>query len=402
MEKYNGNRKKVLHILPIPFFPLIGPCMRCLRQARALIRKGMEVTILSLRIRDRRELAKLREQSFSDLRILPILPNLPGAVAREIGSLVLSWRILNTHLTKIKPDIVHIHNPPDTLAFVTSLICSMKNIPVVYDIHDGSREVINAAEINPALKLIVTKIGFFFEQQTIKRSAGIVTVSESLKALLLETRKIFETRHPFFTVMRNIDESAKVLMEKKRTEEQNYIFYSGTLYSKFIGIEFFIECIEDLLREGQTQLLIAGDGPYRTSLQKYINDKELCEGVKLLGHVGENDVIDIIARAKLTVIPYKRNSLTEIALPNKLFEYMALGKPIVYPDLSGFREVLGDDNAGRYNPDDRKNLSMTIEKMLNSRKLREAVGKRNRELLGKITFESEFSKLLDMYGHILS
>jgi glycosyltransferase involved in cell wall biosynthesis len=400
-EKDNGNRKKILHVLPIPFLPLIGPCMRCLRQTRALIRAGMDVTILSLNIRERKELGKLKEQAFRDLRILPVLPNLPTAILREIGSLILSWGKISSHINKIKPDIVHIHNPPDTLAFVTSLVCSIKNIPVVYDIHDGSREVINAAEFNPVLKLIAGKVGFFFEQQTIKRSSGIVTVSESLKTLLLETRKVFRKHKPLFVVMRNVDESSKLLMQRKSLEEQNYIFYSGTLYSKFIGIEFLIDCLEDLLKEGQTELYIAGEGPYRKSLEKYINNKKVHESVKLLGHVRKNDVVDLIARAKLTAIPYERNSLTEIALPNKLFEYMALGKPIVYPDLPGFREVLGDDNGGKYNPDDKKDLSMIVEKMLNSKKLRESVGEKNRELLGKTTFESEFSKLLALYRQIL-
>ena len=172
------------------------------------------------------------------------------------------------------------------------------------------------------------------------------------------------------------------------------------LYSRFIGLEFLIDSIKDMLADNKTRLLIAGDGPYKSILLKYIADNELSDSVKLLGHIKRDDNIALIERAQITVIPYERNSLTEIALPNKLFEYMALGKPVIYPDLPGFKEVLGVDNAGKYKPDDKDDLHRVIKNMLSNAELRKSAGEKNRSILNEITFEKEMSKLLDLYESI--
>jgi glycosyltransferase involved in cell wall biosynthesis len=287
------------------------------------------------------------------------------------------------------------------MAFVTSIICSIKGIPLVYDIHDSSKEVISAAEFSPLLTKVYIKAALFFEKEIIKRTTGIVTVSESLKALLLNTRGIFKECSPYFIVMRNIDSSLRSITEENRDGGQDYIFYSGTLYSKFIGIEFLIDSTENLLRSGKTRLYIAGDGPYKKILERYIISKDLSASVKLLGYVQKDRIGSYIEGSKITVIPYERNSLTEIALPNKLFEYMSFGKPVVYPDLPGFREVLGNGNEGKYKPGDKDDLERVIENMLTNESLRKSVGDKNKILLKEITFEKEFSKLVDLYNKIL-
>lgn len=395
------KNKKILHIIPYPLLPLIGPCFRCLRQLRALKNHGIDAVLLMPEIKDKKDLAKLKESAFHGIDIYPLLPHSSAPALRELGFLFFSWLKINTALGKIRPDIVHVHNPPDTLAFVTSVICSLRKIPLVYDIHDSSKEVIGATEFNPLLKKLYLKAALFFEKQTIKRACGIVTVSESLKKLLLDTRVVFQKYSPHFIVMRNIDESCRALIERKTVDEGDYIYYSGTLYSRFIGLEFLIDSIRNMLIDNKIRLFIAGDGPYKSVFEKYISDNGLSDSVELLGYLGRDENIAMIERAAVTAIPYERNALTEIALPNKLFEYMALGKPIVYPDLPGFREVMGGENAGKYRPDDKDDLQRVIENMLADEELRKSVGAKNRSILNEITFEKEFSKLLDLYRLIL-
>lgn len=391
---------KVLHITPYPIFPFIGPCMRCLRQMRALKNQGMDVTLLCRKIKEKGEAQKLKGALFQGINILPDLPNFPSGVLRELGIFLFSWRRIDRVIDRIRPDIVHVHNPPDTLAFVVSVICSLKKIPLVYDMHDSSKEVIGAVDFNAFLKKFYIAAGLFFEREVIKRSTGIVTVSESLKKLLLNTRSVFRNYKPHFIVMRNVDESCKTLLERAAVAEEGYIFYSGTLYSKFIGIEFLIDAIEDLFRKSAIKLYVAGDGPYKKQLERYIMNKNLSDSVKLLGYIERSELVPWIEKSKLIVIPFKKSSHTEIALPNKIFEYMALGKPVVYPDLPGFREVLGIDNAGRYIPNDKEDLDKVIKRFLSDEKLRKSLGMKNRELAKDITFEKEFNKLLELYNKI--
>jgi glycosyltransferase involved in cell wall biosynthesis len=394
-----GAGGTVLHIIPYQLFPLMGPCYRCLRQLRALREQGMEVALVTPRVPEQ-DREKLKDPLFDGISVYPVLPAFPPAILRELGYLLFSWRRILRCVRDLKPVLVQVHNPPDTLAFVTSLVCAAMRVPLVYDIHDSARELIESNEFNPVMKKIYLAVALFFEAQTLKRSSGIVTVSESLKTAMLKTRPVLKQYQPHFVVMRNIDPSLERIAVLP-VREEDIIFYSGTLYSPMLGIEFLIDAIGDLLSANGTRLIIAGEGPHRPVLDRYATDRHLRDAVIFTGHISRNEVISYVKKATLTVIPYEQNILTEIALPNKLFEYMAYAKPIVYPDFSGFREVLGDGNAGRYGPGDRTDCRRVVQALLNDPQLRKQTGENNKQKLGTISFENEFAKLLDMYRLIL-
>jgi glycosyltransferase involved in cell wall biosynthesis len=287
------------------------------------------------------------------------------------------------------------------MAFITALVCRSRNIPLVYDIHDSSQEVIGSSDFRPFLKRAYMKVAYFFERETIRQSSGVVAVSESMKQHMIETRKIFRQYSPDFIVMRSIDRTIYELINRKTPEEENYIYYSGILYARFIGLEGFITAVGEYLRSGRTKLIIAGDGPCKKVIEDKVKSLGLEDAVCFLGHIPKEKNLEMIQKACLTIIPYETNPLTKIALPNKLFEYMALGKPVVYPDLPGFREVLGKDNEGRYRPDDRKDMAGVVLKLLSDEGVRKSLGRKNRELVKEMTFENEMSNLLDLYKTIL-
>jgi glycosyltransferase involved in cell wall biosynthesis len=397
----NIEHSRFLHVLQIPVIPLISPCYRPLRQLIALKETGADVALACLSLADKDSEEKLKTGLFADISIFPVLPNFRQGVRRELGILLFSMKKLARVIDTFKPDIVHVHNPPDTMAFITALVCRSRNIPLVYDIHDSSQEVIEASDFPWVLKMVYKKVALYFEKETVKQSSGIVAISESMKQQMIATREIFRKQSPVFIVMRSVDKTLHELIERAIVEEQDYIYYSGVLYARFIGLESFISATEELLRSGRSKLIIAGDGPYRKVLEEKVKMLGLADAVSFLGHIPKEENLEMIQKACLTIIPYEANPLTNIALPNKIFEYMALGKPVVYPDLPGFREVLGNDNKGRYRPDDKKDMERVVIDLLSDEELRKSLGRKNRELIKSITFEKEFSKLLELYKRIL-
>ncbi len=396
--------KKVLCIMPIPIIPLIGTSIRCMRQIRGLIENGMEVTLLCPKIMEPDGKNKLSDPFFEGVKVLSILPNNKNAVLRELVTLVVSRRKIKRILRELKPDIVHVHNPPDTMPFVASLACSSMKIPMIYDIHDAALETISAVEFNPILKLLYLKMALFFEKRAVKGSSGLLFVSDSAKKSFIETRR-YLLRHlnnRYLAVMKNTDPGYSKIQLDENQDTENYIFYSGTLYSNLIGLEEFIDAFAEVTKEVDIKFLIAGDGPYKTRLMKYIGKKGLADKVLFLGFVDRWNLKDKIIKARLCVIPYRNTPITRITLPHKVFEYMAYGKAIIYPDFPGFAEVLGTDNPGKFTSGDNNNLIETLENFLYDDSLREQVGKHNRNLLDNISFENELSKMLGLYESLLA
>jgi len=389
--------------MPIPIIPMIGTSIRCMRQIRGLIGNGMEVTLLCPEIIEKGGMKKLSDPFFDGVRVLPVLFNNKNAILREMGTLFISRiRILNV-MKELKPDIVHVHNPPDTMPFVTALACSSMGIPMIYDIHDAALETISAVEFNPILRTIYLRIALFFERQATKRSRGLLFVSATAKKSFIETRKFLsDYMHRIsIMVMMNTDPRYNAIVLPEKHKVDNYIFYSGTLYSNLIGLAEFIDAFAEIIKTYDIEFRIAGEGHYKMRLQQYIGEKGIAGRVKFLGFVDRWNLWDMIYSAKLCVIPYKSTPITRVTLPHKVFEYMAYGKVIIHPDFPGFAEVLGLDNPGRYLSGDRQSLVETIKKFLEDDELSESVGRQNRHLIKMISFEAEVAKMLELYEKIL-
>jgi glycosyltransferase involved in cell wall biosynthesis len=107
------------------------------------------------------------------------------------------------------------------------------------------------------------------------------------------------------------------------------------------GIPFLLEALQAL--PGDLQLFLLGDGPEKARLEALARKLGVAERVKFLGW--RDDALSILAAADLVVHP----SLHE-ALPSTVIEALALGRPIVATDVSGVRDILGDDEFGRTVP----------------------------------------------------
>jgi glycosyltransferase involved in cell wall biosynthesis len=91
------------------------------------------------------------------------------------------------------------------------------------------------------------------------------------------------------------------------------------------------------------RLAVVGVGPDRETLERLAQVLDLSARVKFLGW--RSDVLSIIGAADIFVHP----SLHE-ALPSAVIEAVALGRCVVASDVSGVRDILGDEAYGRIVP----------------------------------------------------
>lgn len=87
-------------------------------------------------------------------------------------------------------------------------------------------------------------------------------------------------------------------------------------------------------------LCIVGEGPDRERLQALASELGLAGRTRLLGW--RDDALSIVSAADVFVHPSYHE-----ALPSAVIEALALGKPIVATDVSGVRDILGDQDYGR-------------------------------------------------------
>ncbi|MEO5373977.1 MAG: glycosyltransferase family 4 protein [Alphaproteobacteria bacterium] len=140
-----------------------------------------------------------------------------------------------------------------------------------------------------------------------------------------------------------------------------------------------LERVVDLLAQSgealDLHLLVVGDGPARGDLEARARRLGVAHRLTVTGIVGPEWVPVHIAAFDIALQP----GVTPYASPLKLFEYMAVGRPVVAPDTANIREILTDgDNALLFDPARPETMTAAILRMCSDRTLRDHLATRAR------------------------
>jgi glycosyltransferase involved in cell wall biosynthesis len=87
----------------------------------------------------------------------------------------------------------------------------------------------------------------------------------------------------------------------------------------------------------------------------------LDKNVDYLGPCNLNEIVEAIEDCDLGIIPNHRNIFTEINTPTRIFEYLALAKPVIAPKAQGIQDYFGDNDMIFFKLGDADDLARKIE-----------------------------------------
>lgn len=168
----------------------------------------------------------------------------------------------------------------------------------------------------------------------------IVCVSKTVESTF---RKALNVEVPY-QVLYNTNESNKILeMSKDLVEEISFskkeikLVGVGKLL-KNKGFDRILRIVNRLVKEGYNlHTYILGEGPEKENLQRYINENNLKDQVSLLGY--QLNPYKYIAKCDLFVCASYAEGFSTAAT-----EALILGIPVCTVEVSGMREMLGDNN----------------------------------------------------------
>ena len=162
--------------------------------------------------------------------------------------------------------------------------------------------------------------------------------------------------------------------------ELNTIGYAGSLMG-YEGLDTLIDAVDILVRSGSSvRVVIIGDGEARPQLEARVQRLGLSERICFSGKMLPDAAREKLARCALVCIPRKPFKVCEIVPPIKLVEALAMGKPVIVPDLPVFRDELGNDPAGWFfRSGDAADLSRAIEGALENEEKLKKTGARARD-----------------------
>ena len=84
--------------------------------------------------------------------------------------------------------------------------------------------------------------------------------------------------------------------------------------------------------------------------------------------------------------------------PLKLFEYMASGVPILASDLPSIREILNNDNAIFFNPDNSTDLTRKIERCINDNDFLDEISRESLQDVRQYSWILRARKIIDFFN----
>ena len=231
------------------------------------------------------------------------------------------------YLLKIKVD-VFVSNDLDTLP-ANYLASRIKRKPLIYDSHEYFTEV-------PELigRPFIRSIWNWLEKLLVPRVDAAYTVCDSIAEVYRDLYKVD------FKVVRNLpvcSQLEKTQHWQKAEGVPKVILYQGAL-NLGRGIESAIRSMQFL--DG-AELWLAGDGDITNQLKELVAELNLETKVKFLGRLPLLQLHKVTCQADLGISLEEDLGLNyRFALPNKLFDYIQSGVPVLVSNLPEMRHIV--------------------------------------------------------------
>lgn len=314
--------------------------------------------------------------------ILHPLSKIPKARFRRM--LLRTWACFRI-ARQLNADIYHFHDP-ELIPFGVWLSLAGKS--VIYDVHeDLPRDIETKQWIPKWARSLVAAVAGCVENLAAKWAFSIVAATPHIATRF----KAFNSGAIAINNYPLRDELAPTSTSMIRRRQ---ICYIGGI-SRIRGI---YQLVEALPRVPDIRLVMCGE----------ITDPEFAEELASLpgwrqvdyrGQVGRLVLKEVMSESVagiVTFLPF-RNHFD--AQPNKLFEYMSSGLPIIASDFALWREIVVGTNAGLcVDPESPAMIAAAIRQLVDDPGLVERLGKAGREaVLTRYNWSHEAEKLVQLY-----
>lgn len=133
----------------------------------------------------------------------------------------------------------------------------------------------------------------------------------------------------------------------------------GWIY-EFSGMKEVAESLANF-EDDSIKLMIVGEGDLYNTLYKMSTEENLKNKLILTGKVPFEQIPSYIAAADICLLPAYKNEIMMNIVPIKLYEYMAMGKPIIATNLPGIKKEFGNSSGVLYVDDPKETLNKAVE-----------------------------------------
>ena len=365
---------------------------RVRQYARALVERGDEVDFIGLR---------KETQATEDIVEGVHLYRIQGREYDEKGKISYLFKLLRfltssalllsrKHLHK-RYDLVHIHSVPDFLVFAAWLP-RLTGAKIVLDIHDVVPEFyatkFNAPQDSPTFRLLLLM------EKLCGAFANHVIIANDVWRDKLISRALKASKCT--TILNSPLRVAPQAGNRQRTNSKFVILYPGSL-NHHQGVDIAVQAFA-LVKKSipESEFHIYGEGAEFENIGRLIRELGLDKDVFLQPYVSHEEILRIMENADLGVDPKRTDGFANEAFGGKIFEFMALGVPVVASSTLANKHYFTESVVRFCRGGDAQDLARTIIAMHQDREGTDRMAQNATVFIRRYQWDAQKSIYLDL------
>ena len=287
------------------------------------------------------------------------------SVIKKLGNYLIFMLSGLINALKIKNyDILIISSPPLFAGVIGAIIAKIKSIHFFLDIRDLWPESVKS--LGEIKSRVFISLGRKLESFIYKSTTGFILTVPGFK-------QYFKEHHPsqikksMVELINGVSHTfIELAQQNDRIPDKKFtVLYSGNM-GLAQGLETVIQAA-NILQKYPINFLFVGNGVKQQSLEEKSKQMDL-DNVSFLPSQKKERLIQIIKKASVCLVPLKNEPLFRHAIPSKLFEYMACGRPVIVSIEGEVEKIIKRANSGLMAiPEDADSIAKQILYYYNNR-----------------------------------
>lgn len=299
------------------------------------------------------------------------------------------WKIFRA-ARSLNAQIYHFHDPD--LMFI-ALLLKKNGKKVIYDAHeDFPQQLKGKYYLNKSIANFASIFFEYIERKLSRRYSFIITATPTIKNKFKRFTQLTEVVNNY-----PLENELSSGVSNWDNRENMVCFIGGV--GEIRGTTYVVRAMKYV---SEARLIIAG------KISPDFYSKKLLEmtpsnSVDYMGHVSRSVVRDVLSKSKAGIVTYLPLPNHINAQPNKLFEYMSSGVPVIASNFPLWREIIEDNKCGIVvNPQDEQEIANAINYILSHNDEAESMGSNGRRAVReKYNWENESKTLKEIYRSLI-
>ncbi len=286
--------------------------------------------------------------------------------------------------------LFHLHDPE-----LLPLTWELKSYgSVIFDSHeDVPKQMIGKPYLNPVLLRLLAWSVYAFEVVACRWLDAVIAATPSIRAKFERlSRRVID--------INNFPMEGELETVSQQNERKLEICYVGAI-AEIRGVKELCEALGQV--KAPVRLNLVGDLPPASDLYRTLSSTAGWSRVNVLGYLDRTSVREVMGRSFAGIVTFHPLPNHVDAQPNKMFEYMSAGIPVIASDFPLWRQIIDGAGCGLLvDPLNPSSIATAIDKLAGEPRLVTSMGGAGRiAVSSRYNWRSEEKRLLSFYQQLV-